>query len=169
MKRKAPQFNIKWLDEYINQKKDVFIHYTSYTKGYHNNYENGIILYYKDGNLISNVRFNESFPKERFSKNIQVHLRTIIRMFEIFRFQLTDKPIILLSSIQAVEWLKRGDYKYFKIDNDMKAKLYTYCCLFSPEFIHYDVLSPPYSLLREKCLLENSRIKKQMIKGFNIL
>lgn len=155
-----------WLDEEINNNRNVFVPYTSYTRGYQKNIEQGIILFYQNGKLKGNMKFKESFDTERFGKNIHVHLRTINKIFENFWQYLDESPLIMLSSSQATEWLMRGTYKQFALKDTMKVKLYTHLNTFKPEFKHYDILGSPYHLLRELCLKENVEMKKRMLQGF---
>ena len=160
---------MNWLDEEINGNRNVFVPYTTYTRGYQKNIEQGIILFYQQRKLKSTMRFRESFDTERFGKNIHVHLRTINKIFETYWKWLDESPLIMLSSQNALDWLKKGTYKQFALKDTMKVKLYTHINTFNPEFKHYDILNSPYHYLRELCLAENVKFKRKIIEGFETL
>jgi hypothetical protein len=151
---------IDWLEEDLMNPNhnEVFVGYTSYIRNKVASINNGIFIGYRQGRPFFWMKFRESVEKGRMKQDIWSHHKSLITLFDIVHHEITGPPLILLSSKKAIKWLEDSAYKYVKLTDKDKSKLWFWTDVLHPVFKPYDAMSAPYSILRELCLAENVNV-----------
>lgn len=151
---------LDWLERYLNDPKynEVFVGYSSPARRKMDSIENGLWVGYRGGKPFFNMKFRLSAPKGKLTQKMYAHLRSVITLFDGMHQTLTGPPLIVIPNALAAGWLRKTSYKFTKIADKDKNKLWLYTDMYQPEFASYDATAMPFSAMRELCLAEGKNI-----------
>ena len=127
--------------------------------------EVGTSLLYNGSKLIKGHHYEGYFSPQKFSKAINVQLRWFCRSIEVFKFEITESPLILFQSELVSKWMQKQTYKHFSFNksDDFKDKLRIYDSLFEPEYSFWNPKPP--NELKQSVMERSNKLKEEVISN----